>query len=313
MIGPTGVGKTYMIKRAAELIGVPFVKSDATKFTETGYQGGDVDDLVRQLYKKADKNIKMAEFGIIYLDEIDKITGSESKHHKDVSGRGVQSNLLKLMEDTEVPTTPAWDVQSQIKQMMSSKKEDPNIEKIQTKNILFIVSGAFNGLDSIINKRLGGKSIGFERTTKKKQKLSTTMTNLRTHDLIEFGLEPEFTGRLPVKVTFDELEANDLYDILTKSEESILDQYIHSFKRFGIEVSFDDSALKEIATISIEEKTGARALATTLEKIFRNYKFELPSTNINYIYADKQLIKNPEKVLAECIKKPKEYLKKMHL
>ena len=169
MIGPTGVGKTYMIKRVAELIGVPFVKSDATKFTETGYQGGDVEDLVRQLYKKADNNIELAEHGIIYLDEVDKITGTQSSQHKDVSGRGVQSNLLKIMEDTDVQIRPPWDIQAQIKQMMGGKKtESEEKETINTKNILFIMSGAFNNLSDIVKKRLDGASIGFERSSNTK-------------------------------------------------------------------------------------------------------------------------------------------------
>ena len=309
MIGPTGVGKTYMIKRIAELINVPFVKSDATKFTETGYQGGDVDDLIRQLYQKSNKNTQLAEFGIIYLDEIDKITGSASKHHKDVSGRGVQSNLLKLMEDTEVPTQPPWDIQSQIKQMMGPNNAIKK-ETLQTKHILFIVSGAFNGLDEIIKKRTDGATIGFERTQSNNAKnKSKILSKLRTQDLINFGLEPEFSGRLPVRVSFDELNAQDLYKIMTKTEESILEQYIHSFNRFNIETSFSDESLKEIANQSIEEKIGARALATTMEKIFREFKFELPSTSIKFLHIDKEFINNPEKILKYCIKHPKKYLK----
>ena len=149
-----------------------FVKSDETKFTETGYQGGDVEDLVRQLYKKANHHIELAEHGIIYLDEVDKITGTQSSHHKDISGRGVQSNLLKIMEDTDVTIRPNWDIQAQIKQMMSTKKDAPSEkETINTKNILFIMSGAFNHLDDIIEKRLTGHKLGL---------IASRRTNIKT-------------------------------------------------------------------------------------------------------------------------------------
>ena len=186
MIGPTGVGKTYLIKTIAKQIGVPFVKSDATKFTETGYQGGDVEDLIRQLYKKADNNIKLAEHGIIYLDEIDKISTAQSHHHKDVSGRGVQTNLLKLMEDTDVPIRPAWDIQAQLKQMMGSKhSNNGEKESINTKNILFIMSGAFNNLDEIIKKRHDGSSIGFKHEKRKPndQQYTSTPANSRLNSI----------------------------------------------------------------------------------------------------------------------------------
>ncbi len=312
MIGPTGVGKTYLIKRIAELIGVPFIKSDATKFTETGYQGGDVEDLVRQLYKKANNNIDLAEHGIIYLDEVDKITGTQSAQHKDVSGRGVQSNLLKIMEDTDVVIRPPWDIQGQIKQMMGTKKADPDEkETINTKNILFIMSGAFNNLGDIIKKRLDGASIGFERKSNKKntEDHDAYLKKLRTQDLVHFGLEPEFAGRLPVRVTLNQLNPTDLYEILIKSEGSILEQYILSFKRFNIELAFNDEALHAIAQLAHEEHIGARALPSTLEKIFRDFKFELPSTNVHYIFATKSLINDPIRALNNYLKSEKKQLK----
>ncbi len=312
MIGPTGVGKTYLIKRIAELIGVPFIKSDATKFTETGYQGGDVEDLVRQLYKKANNNIELAEHGIIYLDEVDKITGAQSSQHKDVSGRGVQSNLLKIMEDTDVTIRPPWDIQTQIKQMMGQKKSGkPEKETINTKNILFIMSGAFNQLSDIIKKRLDGATIGFEReasNTNIKNHVAY-LKKLRTQDLVNFGLEPEFAGRLPVRVTLNDLTTSDLYDILVHTEDSVLEQYIMSFKRFNIELAFTDDALKEISALAHEENIGARALSSTLEKIFREFKFELPSTNVHYVLATKNLIKNPEESLKKYLSSPEKQLK----
>ena len=308
MIGPTGVGKTYMVKRIAELIGVPFIKSDATKFTETGYQGGDIEDLVRQLYKKANNNMQLAEFGIIYLDEIDKITTASSHHHKDVSGRGVQSNLLKIMEDTDVPIRPSWDIQSQIKQMMSNKTVEEEKETINTKNILFIMSGAFNNLDEIIKKRLDGATIGFERNQIDENDDTGLFEKLRTKDLIDFGLEPEFSGRLPVRVHLKNLEIDDLYEILIHSEDSILEQYIYSFNRYGIELVFSDCALKEIAKLAFEEKIGGRALSSILEKVFREFKFELPSTKTNFIFADEEFIKNPEKALKKHLENPEKEL-----
>ncbi|MEK9726631.1 MAG: AAA family ATPase [Candidatus Margulisiibacteriota bacterium] len=307
MIGPTGVGKTYLIKRIAELIGVPFIKSDATKFTETGYQGGDVEDLVRQLYKKAENQLETAQFGIIYLDEIDKITGSQSRQHKDVSGRGVQTNLLKIMEDTDVQIRPPWDIQSQLKQMMGNNTGDAN-EIINTKHILFIMSGAFNDLESIIKHRLDGATIGFERQ-KPSATCNTPLEDLRTQDLVKFGLEPEFAGRMPVRVSLNPLSIQDLFQILTQSEASILDHYIKSFKRYNIELAFAEDALYEIATIAHEEGIGARALASTLEKVFREFKFELPSTTIRFLYATKNLIKNPQKHLQSLLKNPHEEFK----
>ena len=309
MIGPTGVGKTYLIKQIADLIGVPFVKSDATKFTETGYQGGDVEDLVRQLYKKSNNNLKLAEFGIVYLDEIDKITGTQSSHHKDVSGRGVQTNLLKIMEETEVQIRPPWDIQAQIKQMMGGKSNKNQDEIINTKNILFIMSGAFNNLNDIIQKRIAGATIGFERTQNKSVNESDLFKSLRTQDLIKFGLEPEFAGRMPVRVCLDQLSDNDLFKILKDSEGSILTQYIESFGRYNIDLAFSDDALRKVATLAKKEDIGARALSSTLETIFRDYKFELPSTNTGFIFADEQLINSPDKKLKNYLTNPKESFK----
>ena len=267
MIGPTGVGKTYMIKRIAELIGVPFVKSDATKFTETGYQGGDVEDLVRQLYKKSDNNLELAEFGIVYLDEVDKIAAAQSHHHKDVSGRGVQTNLLKIMEDTDIVLRPPWDIQSQMKQMMSGKPSDDD-ETINTKNILFIMSGAFNGLPDVIKKRLQGATIGFDRDGQSQSNADTEhlLSQLRTQDLVGYGLEPEFAGRLPVHVTLNQLSSTDLKHILTSTEDSVLHHIEASFNHYGIEVAFTDEALTELAKRASEEAIGARALVGTFEK-----------------------------------------------
>lgn len=298
MVGPTGVGKTYMIKQLAKLIGVPFVKSDATKFTETGYQGGDVEDLVRQLMVKAEDDIQMAQYGIIYVDEIDKIASVQSKTNKDVSGRGVQTNLLKLMEETEVSTKAAWDIQSQIRNMMSSKA--PKTEMINTKHILFIVSGAFVGLDEISKKRIEGSRYGFERQRADQDQFIESSTA----DFVKFGLEPEFVGRLPVRVFCEQLDADDLYHVLKESEESLLGQMIRSFGYYGIEVSFTDQALRDLAVLAKKEETGARGLGTIFERLFRDYKFECPSSELTHFVVNERCISDPKGYLAELLADP---------
>ncbi|NQY73950.1 MAG: AAA family ATPase [Candidatus Margulisbacteria bacterium] len=308
MIGPTGVGKTYLIKCVSELIGVPFIKSDATKFTETGYIGGDVEDLVRQLVTKADGNVDLAQCGIIYLDEIDKIASPSKMDHKDVGGRGVQTNLLKLMEDTEVPLKTAWDIQSQLKGMFGSNQHSK--ETICTKNILFIVSGAFNGLDEIVKKRVSGSQYGFKPNHQESN--PNEMSKVTTEDLISYGLEPEFVGRLPVRVPCQELNTLDLYQILKDSEESLLHQTVSAFKSYGIDISFTDQSLLDAAKLAHKEKTGARGLSTVFETHFRDLKFELPSTKVKRFLVTDHLFKDPKAFLNVIVTNPsqteKEYL-----
>src|SRR5207245_8493825 len=194
LIGPTGVGKTYLIRSIADLIGVPFVKGDATKFSETGYVGGDVEDLVRDLVRRADGDVARAEYGIIYIDEIDKIAAAPNMTGRDVSGRGVQTNLLKLMEETEVPARAPHDLAGQIQAMMEMTqgrgKKQP--ATINTKHILFVVSGAFGGLEKLIRKRLRDASIGFAATPKTLADEERVLEEVQTRDFIEFGFEPEF-------------------------------------------------------------------------------------------------------------------------
>lgn len=305
MIGPTGVGKTDMIKRIAELIGVPFVKSDATTFSETGYQGRDVDDLIRQLYKTANENKQLTELGIVYLDEIDKISGTTSKQYKDVSGRGVQTSLLKLMEDTDIPIQQPWDFQSQMKQLMDTNTASSD-SKLNTKHILFIMSGAFNALNDIIMRRIGTTAIGFSRQPITHQQRH--LSQIQTADLVQFGLEPEFIGRLPIRVLFSPLDETDLYTILTRAEASILEAYKFSFERFGIEVTVHDDALKMIAKQSLTEKTGARGLATTLNTLFRNHMFEYPSTSIHFLFVTPSMVENPEKHLLDSLNDAEKFL-----
>lgn len=298
MLGPTGVGKTYIIKKIAALVGVPFVKADATKFTEAGYVGANVEDTIRDLITQAQGNVNLAQYGIVYIDEADKLAGSKKVAGKDISGRGVQNALLKLLEETEVDTRNPMDMMAQMGMMMGKKKGP---DKINTKNILFILSGAFVGLEDIIKKRLNINTIGFEKKTKGELDQDDLFKYTTTADLINFGIEPELVGRLPVRVNCHSLSEENLFDILKDSKESIIFQYTEAFEAYGIQIEFTDCALKEVARIAYKEKTGARSLMTVLESRLRDFKFELPSTQVIYLKIDKFLIQQPETVLRDLI------------
>jgi len=309
LLGPTGVGKTYLMRTIARLIGVPFVKADATKFSETGYVGNDVEDLVRDLYKMAGSNADLAQYGIIYIDEIDKIAGNASSGGRDVSGRGVQINLLKLMEDAEVNLFSPQDMMSQMQAMMSMGRGDKNTKRsINTKNILFIVSGAFDKLAENIKKRLTSGQIGFSRQDSQEDEESMFLHQAETRDFIDYGFEPEFVGRLPVRVACDPLSQQDLSDILKNSEGSILDQYRRDFQGYDIDFSITDEAIFSIAGKAAKEKTGARGLMTVLEKTFREFKFELSSTSIKDFEVNTETVEDPVSALKNILLNNKEAL-----
>jgi ATP-dependent Clp protease ATP-binding subunit ClpX len=299
IVGPTGVGKTYLVKHIADLIGVPFVKADATKFSETGYVGADVDDLVRELVRKADGDVELAEYGIIYIDEVDKIASQGGTGGRDVSGRGVQTTLLKLMEETEVPLRGGNDIQSQMQAMFDmSRGRVPSRESVNTRHILFIVSGAFSGLDKIVNRRTRQGAIGFAGESREIVGERDLLHRTETQDFIEFGFEAEFIGRLPVRVVCDHLEAGDLYDIMKHSEGSLIRQYEREFEAYGIRTEFRDEALRKIAARAETEKTGARGLMTVCERLFRDFKFELPGTAVTDLVIDAPLFDDPAAALA---------------
>lgn len=305
MLGPTGVGKTFIMKHIAKLIGVPFVKADATKFSETGYVGADVEDLVRDLYKVSGNEPELAQYGIIYIDEIDKIAAASNiSGGKDVSGRGVQINLLKLMEDTDVSLFSPTDMMGQMSAMMeASRGGKPRQRSMSTRHILFIVSGAFDKLAESVKKRLEANSIGFGNTSEVVEREATEyLHSVETADLIKYGFEPEFVGRLPVRVACDPLSVTDLAEILTNAEDNLLRQYEQDFKGYGINFNMTKEAILEIARRASAEKTGARGLMTIFEQVFRYFKFELPSTGATSFEVTRETVADPHSSLKALLK-----------
>ncbi len=308
LIGPTGVGKTYLIQNIAQLIGVPFVRADATKYSETGYVGGDVEDLIRELVYRAKGNLQLAECGIVYLDEIDKIATPTNVLGRDVSGHGVQRGLLKLMEETEVPVRSPTDMASQMQAFVEFQSKGKVDKKtINTKHVLFIVSGAFTGLTDIIKKRIGSKQIGFMGTKTSAEQDHFLLQKVKSVDFIDYGFEAEFIGRLPVVVHCNLLSVSDLFNILKHSEGSLLKQYKKDFLAYDINVYFTDEAMRTIAEKAESEQTGARGLMTVGEKVFRNYKFLLPDHPVKEFVVSREMIEGPEAKLEELLADPSLY------
>lgn len=271
MLGPTGCGKTLLAQSLAKILNVPFAIADATALTEAGYVGEDVENILLKLIQAADYDIERAEYGIIYLDEIDKITRKSENPSitRDVSGEGVQQALLKIVEGTVANVPP------------QGGRKHPHQELIQidTTNILFICGGAFEGIDKIIEKRIDQKSIGFnaEIAEKHEDDVDKLLAQVLPQDLVKFGLIPELVGRVPVTVSLEMLDHDDLIRILTEPKNAIVKQYQKLLELDGVKLVFDDSALNEIADISLKRKTGARGLRAIMENTMMDIMYRAPS------------------------------------
>ena len=305
MLGPTGVGKTYIIKLIANKIGVPFVKGDATKFSETGYVGGDVEDLVRDLVREADDDIELAQYGIIYIDEIDKIAGSRNLVGADVSRTGVQRGLLKPMEETDIDLKVPHDPISMIQEIERFRKTGKRDNRtVNTKNILFIMSGAFSDLPEIIRKRIHEMGIGFGAPIKNPQDDIDILKHVKSEDFIAYGFESEFVGRLPVRAVFEALSEADLLEILINPNNPIILGKKLDFAAYGIDVKFDEAALHSLAKIAFEENTGARGLGSAVERALLIFEKKLPSVGIRKFPVTNEVINHPEETLENMVAAP---------
>ncbi len=305
MLGPTGIGKTHLIKLIAKKIGVPFVKADATKFSETGYVGGDVEDLIRDLVKEANDDIELAECGIVYLDEIDKIAASPNVIGAQVSRTGVQRALLKPMEETDVDLKVPHDPVSMMQELESFQRTGKRSRRrVNTANILFILSGAFSDLSEIIRKRLSQQNIGFASKLMKSEKNEVLLGQTKSQDLVDFGFESEFIGRVPVRCILEPLSENDLYTILKMPNNPVILSKRMDFNAYGIQIVFTDNALKNIAKKAFKENTGARGLVSAVEESLLVFEERLPSTSIQKFTVNQAVLDDPEKQLGKLISEP---------